>query len=454
MFGLLRSAVTTALTVLIVRTKGQTCGVNPAPGNGITPVAAPGYHFSVVANGLTKPRSIQFDDAGNLLVLQVGKGIVSLQLDDAGGACVWAPSKQTIISNTALNHGMTLSTDGRTLFASDPTAAYSWAYNPLTGAAESQNTVVTGMNTDDHTTRTLLVSEKLENTLLISRGSTSNIDPLASNISTGHSQIKVFDLGQLPTNGYQFDTDGLRLGWGLRNSVGVAEHPETGGLYSVENSADDIMRDGVDVHQNNPGEEMNFHGTLLSNTDKSQGSNYGYPECFAAWDPSALPDNTHLVVGSQFALNATSESICARRTAPRLTFQAHMAPLDIKFNSSGDQAWVTFHGSWDRTQPVGYKVSLINFANGEPVAPAMSTTSYTDILTNADNSKCPNACFRPVGMAFDRQGRLFVSSDDSGEIYVLVADAVAGSGNSSSNGTSIGVRSALSKNAFIPTFLL
>ena len=107
---------------------------------------------------------------------------------------------------------MTLSTDGRTLFASDPTAAYSWAYDPLTGAAEHQTTVVTGMNTDDHTTRTLLVSEKAENTLLISRGSTSNIDPLASNISTGHSQIKAFDLGQIPADGYQFDTDGLRLG--------------------------------------------------------------------------------------------------------------------------------------------------------------------------------------------------------------------------------------------------
>lgn len=32
-------------------------------------------------------------------------------------------------------------------------------------------------------------------------------------------------------------------------------------------------------------------------------------------------------------------------------------------------------------------------------------------------------------MTFDRQGRLFVSSDASGEIYVLVADAVVG-GNS------------------------
>lgn len=104
MFLFLRSAVITVLTVLIARATGQTCDVNPAPANGIKPVAAPGYHFSVVANGLTKPRSIQFDNAGNLLVLQAGQGIVSLQLDDAGGICVWAPSNQTIVSNTAVSH--------------------------------------------------------------------------------------------------------------------------------------------------------------------------------------------------------------------------------------------------------------------------------------------------------------------------------------------------------------
>lgn len=98
----------------------------------------------------------------------------------------------------------------------------------------------------------------------------------------------------------------------------------------------------------------------------------------------------------------------------------------------------------DRSQPVGYKVSLIDFVNGEPVAPSTSNTSYTDILTNADNSKCPGACFRPVGMTFDRHGRLFVSSDASGEIYVLVADAVVGGGNSSSNAaTSVGARLGL-----------
>ena len=90
-------------TVLILRVTGQACEVNPAPGNGINPVAAPGYHFSVVANGLTKPRSIQFDNAGNLLVLQAGKGIESLQLADAGGACVWAASRETVVSNTAVS---------------------------------------------------------------------------------------------------------------------------------------------------------------------------------------------------------------------------------------------------------------------------------------------------------------------------------------------------------------
>ena len=83
----------------------------------------------------------------------------------------------------------------------------------MTGTAGHETTLVTGMNTDDHTTRTLLISEKAVNTLLVSRGSTSNIDPLASNISTGHSQIKAFDLGQVPVNGYDFDTDGVRLGY-------------------------------------------------------------------------------------------------------------------------------------------------------------------------------------------------------------------------------------------------
>lgn len=74
-------------------------------------------------------------------------------------------------------------------------------------------TVVTGMNTDDHTTRTLLISQKVDGMLLISRGSTANIDPAAEMLSSGHSQIKAFNLNNITADGYSYDTDGLRLGY-------------------------------------------------------------------------------------------------------------------------------------------------------------------------------------------------------------------------------------------------
>ncbi|KAI4204062.1 MAG: hypothetical protein LQ350_001455 [Teloschistes chrysophthalmus] len=304
------------------------------------------------------------------------------------------------------------------------------------------------MNTDDHTTRTLLLSRVVDGMLLISRGSTSNVDLAATLLSSGHSQIKVFNITNVSSTGYDFNTDGLRLGWGLRNSVGLAEHPDTGGLYSVENSVDQLEVQGKDIHQDNPGEEMNFHGTLSDNKYANQGSNYGYPYCFSAWVPADL-DNDNIKVGTQFAMgnpNSTiNDTYCAGLAAPRLTFQSHMAPLDLKFNNSAQEAWVTFHGSWDRTNPVGYKLSVIPFANGEPVAAPANKTSTSDVLTNTDNAKCPQNCFRPVGIAFDGQGRLFMSSDATGEIYVVVKDQGSqGTAGTSSSGASSPTGSAVS----------
>ena len=284
--------------------------------------------------------------------------------------------------------------------------------------------------------------------MLISRGSTANVDPDAELLSSGHSQIKAFDLNSISSAGYSFDTDGLRLGWGLRNSVGVVEHPLTGGIYSVENSVDQLSRDGQDIHEDNPGEEMNFHGYLNGTEYVDQGSNYGYPYCFAAWAPADVPNNSNISVGTNFAMgteNSTiNDSFCAERTiAPRLTFQAHQAPIDIKFNNSGTEAWISFHGSWDRSNPVGYKVSMVPFENGEPVAASDNNTAASDIFTNVDNSMCPTNCFRPAGLTFDSQGRLFVSSDASGEIYVVVKDQTpTGTGNTA--GTSTGTASTVS----------
>ncbi|KAL6717972.1 hypothetical protein ACLMJK_004057 [Lecanora helva] len=422
----------------------SSCSTTLTPTNSIKPSVASGYQAALVATGVSNPRGIAFDSSGNLLVIQSGSGIASLQLQDDGGTCVSVKSKKVLLEAKGLNHGLALSQDGKTLYASTPEAAYSWDYDPAQSTlGETNKTIVKGMSTSDHTTRTLLISNKVNGTLLVSRGSTSNIDPEAETLSSGHSQIRAFDLNNVTDSGYDFNTEGTRLGWGLRNSVGVVEHPMTGGIYSVENSVDQATREGKDIHEDNPGEEMNFHGYLNGTEYPPQGSNYGYPFCFAAWAPGDLPMNSNLSVGSQFAIgdqnNTINDTYCAEQTPPRLTFQAHMAPLDIKFNNSGNDAWVAFHGSWDRTNPSGYKVSTVQFANGEPVAPANSNTSYTDIFANADNSACPDKCFRPVSMAFDVHGRMFVSADYSGEIYVVVRDEESnGTASSTSNGSPAG----------------
>lgn len=446
------------VTILTAAVHGQstTSCAAPSPSSGIRPSVASGYRLQVVASGLAKPRGLALDRSGNLLVVEQAKGVVSSHtLQDRDG-CVTVSSSKNLTSDLGLNHGIVLSQDGRTLYVSNPTSVYSFAYDAAAQVVSNQQVVVTNMTTTDHTTRTLLLPQSAPGLLVVTRGSTSNLDFESASLDSGHSQIKAYNLTNA-TGPYDFNTAGLRLGWGVRNEVGIAEHPVTGGIYGVENSADQIFRYGVDVHQNNPAEELNFFGYLNGRPYTRQGDFFGYPWCLTAWDVRELPNNNNLTTGQQFAINATpdlndqnrTDAFCAAQVAPRLSFQAHMAPLDIKFNTSGREAWITFHGSWDRTQPVGYKVSVVSFnQNGDPVAPPDSMTAAVDIISNMDNSLCPNKCFRPVGLVFDTQGRILMSSDATGEIYMITktnnaaanttasaTSAVSSTASSTSSGT-------------------
>ncbi|KAH8598696.1 soluble quino protein glucose/sorbosone dehydrogenase [Bisporella sp. PMI_857] len=391
------------------------------------PVVSDGWNATLIAQDLDSPRGILFDNAGGLLVVQRRSGIVHLALEDGDNGCVRVSKQTNLIDQDSLNHGITLSEDGKTLYASSSDEVYSWSYDASGPSVTDRTTVVSGMDSGGHTSRTLLMSKKEPGILVISRGSSSNFDSQAQRISSGISQIKAFDLTNLRGSVYDYSSQGILLGWGLRNSVGVAEEPLTGAIYSVENSADEIRRDGVDIHEDNPGEEMNFHGYLNGSTT-DQGGNYGYPDCLALWDTN-VPNAGSLSVGSQFSGNQNSsidDEFCAtQRVPPRLTFQAHMAPLDIIFLPNGTEAYVSFHGSWDRTDPAGYKISAIAFNNGSPVAAPDSTTSTKDIMTNQDNSQCPDSCFRPVGLALDSNGRIFMSSDSTGEIYILAKGSLS-----------------------------
>ena len=150
-------------------TAASSCPSTLTPTNSIKPAAASGYQMALVATGLTAPRSIEFDANGNLLVVQQGKGIIALTLQDYGGTCIRVKSSNSLVENSGLNHGLALSQDGKTLYASTAEAVYSWTYDPTSiSLGQTNTTVISGMNTDDHTTRTLLVSKKINRTLLVS----------------------------------------------------------------------------------------------------------------------------------------------------------------------------------------------------------------------------------------------------------------------------------------------
>ncbi|CUS08707.1 unnamed protein product [Tuber aestivum] len=409
-----------------------------------SPSIADGYTYQLLTNQLNRPRDIIFDTNGNLLVSGDPDGIFVVRTREVGRGCIVYDEK-TLLGGTSglkLNHGLALSKDGGTLFASSPDIAYSWKYDPRIPSIDSSSRrkIVTGMNSEGHITRTLLTSKLYSDILLVSRGSDGNLDMDAKHLPKGKCMIKAFSLSK--TEEQDFSTQGSLLGWGLRNSVGMGEDSR-GGLWAVENSADDLQREGIDIHQNNPAEELNFLGNLKETAFKEGyvAPNYGYPYCFTTWDPRDIKNPTYDIgVGDQFALvmnDSFTDSTCRDKfQPPRLSFQAHMAPLDVKFHPHTGNAWISFHGSWNRNVPIGYVISVVEFQGSEPKAPRNSDNSIKNIMWNGDTAACPGKCFRPVGFAFDTAGRIWVTSDSTGEIYIITPSHSSLSESPSRNDTS------------------
>lgn len=200
----------------------------------------------------------------------------------------------------------------------------------------------------------------------------------------------------------------------------------------MENSGDDFKRNGKDVHQNNPGEKIHYMGDISTPNDKW----YGYPSCFTVWQPSDFTDKT-FKVGDWFVQSPStslSDDTCNQKaTKPALTLFPHSAPIDCKFDADMKNMFITYHGSWDRSPTTGFKLVAVPFQKGAdgayaPVDPITSTTAAKDIFSNPDVTKCSgggpsfsSGCFRPAGLSFDKQGRLFMTSDTStnGELWIL-----------------------------------
>jgi glucose/arabinose dehydrogenase len=187
---------------------------------------------------------------------------------------------------------------------------------------------------------------------------------------------------------------------------------------------DNVNFGGRDIHNENPAEKLNYHGALNMTNNPAMGANFGYPSCVAVWDPSLITGGGTYKTGQMFKADGTPAlrsgwADCSKAAPPAAVFHSHTAPLDIKFTNDSSVAYVAFHGSWNRNPPDGYRVERVEFKGGKPVVPLDSRSAGVPVMENPSTGRCPSGCFRPVGLDFDAKGRLYVSSDSTGEIYVI-----------------------------------
>ncbi len=117
------------------------------------------------------------------------------------------------------------------------------------------------------------------------------------------------------------------------------------------------------------------------------------------------------------ATRANGPTSRPRAKLPDVLFQPHSAPLAIAFYQGGQfpsdyqgDAFVTFHGSWNRAKRTGYKVVRLLMKDGRP------TGAYEDFLVGFVAGDA-NVWGRPVGVAVTKDGALLVTDDEGGAIW-------------------------------------
>ncbi|GJJ15126.1 hypothetical protein Clacol_009401 [Clathrus columnatus] len=337
-------------------------------------VTAPGFPAQVLFSNLTTPRGITFDDVGNLLVVERGLGVTAFtEVRNKSG---W---ERTIIDGNKLY----VSTAGQVLLYD-----YDAQQKSITGVP---TIIIDDIPPDGDIIKHTLQLQKQGGTtnILIGSGAFTNIDLTARNPSSGRSQIRNISLDSSQTTPQSY-FDGELIAFGINNPAGFAFSTTSPSkvLYVVENGAsiDNISGLTTTFANDNPADELNK--VFLDLPPKS----YGFPDCTTLWNPFADP--------------AHSVPLDIKFYEPQSNISTNGFPLSFK-----DDAFVSFHGSLNRVPPTGYGVIHIPFGDNGP-----SSSNYAFIVQVADLSPCPGQCIRPVGLAFSKDGRLFVSSDSSGEV--------------------------------------
>ena len=173
---------------------------------------------------------------------------------------------------------------------------------------------------------------------------------------------------------------------GVRNSVGFDWRPGSHDLWFTDNGRDWLGDD-------RPPDELNHA--------PKAGMHFGFPFCHGR----ALPD-------PEFG----RDKACTDFTPPAAELGPHVAALGMRFYTGTmfppeyrGRIFIAEHGSWNRTTPIGYRVTTARLDGDRVVGYEPFATGWL-----GDNGQIAG---RPVDVLVMPDGALLVSDDHAGAIY-------------------------------------
>lgn len=174
---------------------------------------------------------------------------------------------------------------------------------------------------------------------------------------------------------------------GVRNTVGFTWHPATKELWFTDNGGD-MLGDNM------PACELNHA--------PKDGMNFGFPYCHQGDFPDPEYGKKHP---------------CSDFSPPAQKLGPHVAPLGVEFGLSANwpaeyknQILIAEHGSWNRTDKIGYQVSLVR------VNEQGQCTGY-EPFASGWLQPGNEVWGRPVDLEWLPDGSLLVSDDHADAIY-------------------------------------
>ncbi len=366
------------------------------------PTVPEGFSITAIATGLKIPRQSLVLPNGDILVAE-GRGgsaaklkpkdVIASQIKAKGNTQVKGGNRLTLLRDADGDGAYELQTvfaeglnapyglafaDGK-LYVANQDALVRFDYQDGQTKAGGPPTKVTDLPAEinHHWTKALTISPD-GRYLYVGIGSNSNITERGMEVEMDRAMVWQIDAVTGAHRPYAT---------GLRNPTALTIQPGSGQLWAVVNERDELGPDLVPDYL----------------TSVREGGFYGWP--YSYWgqnvDERVRPQNPDKV---------------AAALKPDYSLGSHVAALGVDFSSPAmgerfaDGVFVGEHGSWNRPNPVGYKVIFVPFKEGKPAGqPIDFATGF-----RGEDGKTRG---RPVGVTVDPRGALIIADDLANTVW-------------------------------------